>query len=311
LLALAVASLIIPPGFHYFTTTTAHKITALSRATSILLLITYGCYLFFQLKSHVDIYNRPSLKVKKRHQRIGEGDASRGIAQIAGMSAASMGGENAQHIQMQNPDDEPELPQLTTLVALITLGVSTALVAICAEFMVNSIDALTATGSIGETFVGLILLPIVGNAAEHATAVTVACKDKMDLAIGVAVGSSMQIVLLVLPLMVVIGWILGIEGMVRIHAKPHPLVLEGWVIADHTNSQQTLNFDAFQIIVLFVTVLLVNYLIADGKSNWLEGVLLMVMYLIIAIATWYVVPLSLSNIGYRIDRVLMFNRFVD
>jgi Ca2+/H+ antiporter len=100
------------------------------------------------------------------------------------------------------------------LVALITLGVATTLVAVCAEFMVDSIDALTATGNIGQTFVGLILLPIVGNAAEHATAVTVACKDKMDLAIGVAVGSSMQIALLVLPLIVVIGWIMGVDGMV-------------------------------------------------------------------------------------------------
>ena len=74
---------------------------------------------------------------------------------------------------------------------------------------------MTATGSIGETFVGLVLLPIVGNAAEHATAVTVACKDKMDLAIGVAVGSSMQIALLVLPLVVVIGWCMGVDDMVR------------------------------------------------------------------------------------------------
>lgn len=64
-------------------------------------------------------------------------------------------------------------------------------------------------GGISKTFVGLILLPIVGNAAEHATAVTVAVKDKMDLAIGVAVGSSMQIALLVLPLVVVLGWIMG------------------------------------------------------------------------------------------------------
>jgi hypothetical protein len=74
---------------------------------------------------------------------------------------------------------------------------------------VGSIDALTENGGISKTFVGLILLPIVGNAAEHATAVTVACKDKMDLAIGVAVGSSMQIALLVLPLIIVIGWIMG------------------------------------------------------------------------------------------------------
>jgi Ca2+:H+ antiporter len=74
---------------------------------------------------------------------------------------------------------------------------------------VDSIDAITQTGGVSETFVGLILLPIVGNAAEHATAVTVACKDKMDLSIGVAVGSSMQIALLVLPFIVILGWILG------------------------------------------------------------------------------------------------------
>lgn len=218
LLALAVGSLIIPTAFHKWSDATdVGKTAPLSRGTSVLLLITYGCYLFFQLKSHVDMYNRPSPKVEKRRQRIGEGDANRGIAQIAKMSAASMGGENAQQVQMQDPDDEPEQPQLTILVALITLGVATTLVAVCAEFMVDSINALTATGNIGQTFVGLILLPIVGNAAEHATAVTVACKDKMDLAIGVAVGSSMQIALLVLPLIVVIGWIMGVEGMVCTH----------------------------------------------------------------------------------------------
>lgn len=74
---------------------------------------------------------------------------------------------------------------------------------------VDSIRGLTEQYPISDTFVGLILLPIVGNAAEHATAVTVAVKDKMDLAIGVAVGSSMQIALLVLPLIIVIGWGMG------------------------------------------------------------------------------------------------------
>ena len=226
LLALAVGSLAIPTAFEHLNVINEDKVASLSRGTSILLLITYGCYLFFQLKSHVEIYNRPSLKVKRRHQRISKGEASRGIVQIAGISAMSMGGESAQLVQVQTPEDEPEQPQLTIPVALITLGVSTALIAICAEFMVNSIDALTTSGSIGETFVGLILLPIVGNAAEHATAVTVACKDKMDLAIGVAVGSSMQIVLLVLPLMVIVGWILGVESMVRTTPWALPLMLK-------------------------------------------------------------------------------------
>jgi Ca2+:H+ antiporter len=163
-------------------------------------------------------------------------------------------------------DDKPEVPetaQLSLTIAIVTLLISTVLVALNAEYLVDSINAITcgSTG-ISKNFVGLILLPIVGNAAEHATAVTVAVKDKMDLAIGVAVGSSMQIALLVLPFSVVLGWIMG--------------------------KDMTLDFDGFQIAVLFVAVLLVNYLIQDGKSHWLEGVLLMTLYIIIAVAAWYV-----------------------
>ncbi|GES64393.1 sodium/calcium transporter [Aspergillus terreus] len=261
LLALAVGALIIPTAFHNWSDAGDTGVAPLSRGTSVILLVVYGCYLFFQLKSHTVIYNAPSPKVEKRRQRITEGDASRGIAQIGKMSA-TLAGHNAQQMELNDPADEPEEPQLHIWVAVLTLGISTALVALCAEFMVDSIDAITQTGGVSETFVGLILLPIVGNAAEHATAVTVACKDKMDLSIGVAVGSSMQIALLVLPFIVILGWILG-------------------------NDDMTLYFDGFQVILLFVSVLLVNYLIADGKSHWLEGVLLMMMYVIIAVAAWF------------------------
>lgn len=80
----------------------------------------------------------------------------------------------------------------------------------------------------------------------------------MDLAIGVAVGSSMQVALLVIPFAVILGWILGLNDM-------------------------NLSFDGFQVAVLFVSVLLVNYLIGDGKSHWLEGVLLCCLYIIIAV----------------------------
>ncbi|KAJ5987835.1 hypothetical protein N7481_003045 [Penicillium waksmanii] len=262
LLALAVSSLIIPTAFKSWSEGNKDKVAPLSRGTSVLLLITYGCYLFFQLKSHAAMYNEPSKKVEKRRRKPSEGDLSRGLAKIGDAAAKQIGGENAQNMELQIPDDEPEQPQLTVFTALLTLFLSTALVAVCAEFMVDSIDGLTKNGGISDTFVGLILLPIVGNAAEHATAVTVACKDKMDLAIGVAVGSSMQIALLVLPLIVVLGWIIGVEDM-------------------------TLGFDGFQVIILFVAVLLVNYLIGDGKSHWLEGILLMMMYLIIALAAWF------------------------
>ena len=190
------------------------------------------------------MYNAPSPKVEKRSTKPGKGDSIKNVANAGAGMSATMGGQAAQEKPNREPEDEPEAPQLSKWVAIFTLAASTACVAICAEFMVDSIDAITKGNTVSRTFVGLILLPIVGNAAEHATAVTVACKDKMDLAIGVAIGSSMQIALLVIPFTVVLGWILG-------------------------NERMNLAFDGFQIAVLFVAVLLVNYLIQDGKSHWL------------------------------------------
>ncbi|CAD6579685.1 MAG: hypothetical protein ASARMPRED_009220 [Alectoria sarmentosa] len=249
LLALAVGSLIIPAAFQAWAdglqSLKSERITQLSRGTAILLLLVYAAYLFFQLKTHASMYSAPSIKVEKRRTKVEEGDSIRGIANIGAGISASMGGSVTQETPMREPEQK-ELPQLSKWVALFTLAASTALVAICAEFMVDSIDAITQGG----------------NAAEHATAVTVACKDKMDLAIGVAVGSSMQIALLVIPFTVVLGWIMG-------------------------NAEMNLAFDGFQIAVLFVAVLLVNYLIQDGKSHWLEGVLLQVLYMIIALAAWF------------------------
>lgn len=241
------------------------RITEISRGTAILLLLVYGCYLFFQLKTHASMYNAPSKKVEKRKNKPREGDATKGFANMGAGMAASMGGDASQETPVRKPEEDREQPQLSKWVALATLAISTALVALCAEYMVASIDAITQSGSVSRTFVGLILLPIVGNAAEHATAVTVACKDKMDLAIGVAIGSSMQIALLVIPFTVVLGWILNNELM-------------------------NLAFNGFQVTVLFVTVLLVNYLIQDGESHWLEGILLQTLYLIIALAAWFYPP---------------------
>lgn len=191
------------------------------------------------------MYNAPSPKSAKHQKKREEGDTQRGIAAIAA-TAAGYARPQLEDRYLQDPQDEEEeeieVPQLTLPMALVTLAIATTLVAFCSEFMVSSIEGITSTGAISTTFVGLILLPIVGNAAEHATAVTVAARDKMDLSIGVAVGSSMQIALLVLPLVVILGWILGKDCM-------------------------TLYFDTFQIALLFVAVLLVNYLIQDGKSR--------------------------------------------
>ena len=151
---------------------------------------------------------------------------------------------------------EDKAPKESRTSAVVMLLLSTALVALCAEFLVDAIPAMTASSSVSQAFIGLIILPIVGNAAEHVTAVTVAAKNKMDLAINVAVGSSIQISLFVTPLVVLIGWILG---------KP-----------------MSLYFNLFETISLFVTAFVVNFLVLDGRSNYLEGSLLIAAYVIIA-----------------------------
>lgn len=252
LLTVACASLIVPTAFHMASSKTDDGITELSRGTSIILLLVYASYLLFQLKTHADIYNEPSEKVPMRNKKT---DVTQNLVLGTVTVGQAHGHPGAE--RPSPPEEEPEVPSLTLPSAIILLIASTAVVAICAECLVSSIDHLVESTSISRVFIGLILLPIVGNAAEHATAITVAYKDKMDLSIGVAVGSSMQIALLVIPLIVVLGWILGIDEM-------------------------NLYFDGFQVMILFVSVLLVNYLLQDGKSNYLEGNLLVALYLIVA-----------------------------
>jgi len=151
--------------------------------------------------------------------------------------------------------------ELSRKAAVILLLVSTGLVALCAEFLVDSINGLVATTNVGEVFIGLVILPIVGNAAEHVTAITVAMKNKMDLAIGVAVGSSIQIALFITPLVVIIGWIM--------------------------NREMTLYFTLFETVCLFVSAFITNFLVLDGRSNYLEGALLIATYVIIGVVAFF------------------------
>ncbi|KAK8136031.1 Sodium/calcium exchanger membrane region [Apiospora sp. TS-2023a] len=164
-------------------------------------------------------------------------------------------------VEGAGPEAGEHEEDLSRISAIVLLLISTALVAVCAEFMVDSIQAVVETSSIGETFIGLIILPIVGNAAEHVTALTVAMKNKMDLAIGVAVGSSIQIAIFITPLVVILGWIM--------------------------NREMTLYFTLFETVCLFVSAFIVNFLVLDGRSNYLEGALLCAVYIIIAVVAFF------------------------
>lgn len=237
LMAVASACLIIPATLYAVMHSPSNekgkdKILVLSHGTAIVMLILYVMYLVFQLRTHSNLFVDKTLS-----NDIGE--------------EAAQGAESPEATE----DTEEESGQvLGPWAAGVALVVVTLLVAVCAEYLVGSIDAIVETAHISKTFIGLILLPIVGNAAEHVTAVVVAWKDKMNLAIGVAIGSSMQIALLVTPSLVILGWIIGRD--------------------------MTLHFETFETVVFFLSVLVVNYLIQDGKSNYLEGAMLVGTYVI-------------------------------
>ena len=147
-----------------------------------------------------------------------------------------------QDLNVEKEDNEIKEPKLIIWGAIIIFGFSIILVAFCFKFMVDNISNITASSTVFIIFVSLILLPIVGNAAKHITVVTVACKDKISLAINVVIGSSIQIALLVLLFVIVFSWIIGQDCIM-------------------------LYFNNFLIAVLFVAMLLINYFIQDGKSS--------------------------------------------
>ncbi|KAL8449597.1 hypothetical protein Emed_003029 [Eimeria media] len=145
--------------------------------------------------------------------------------------------------------------------ATLMLFVVTTMVAIHSEFLVSSIETVVSDYGLPESFIGVILLPIVGNAAEHLTAVTVAMKNKVDLAMGVAVGSSAQIALFVFPFTVLVAWAMG-----------QPL---------------TLAVQPLSAVVMLLSVLVAMAVVQDGESNWLEGVMLIAAYFIISVVFWF------------------------
>ncbi|GAA6001165.1 hypothetical protein JCM10207_007440 [Rhodosporidiobolus poonsookiae] len=157
-------------------------------------------------------------------------------------------------------EHEEEEARMNIATATGALVVVTVITSFCADYLVGAIDEFAQDYSIPKAFIGLILLPIVGNAAEHVTSVWMAAKGKMELTIGVAVGSSIQIAVGLIPILVLVGWII--------------------------NQDLTLFFENFETIVLFVSVLLVDILVSDGRSNYLEGLMLIALYIVIALAFW-------------------------
>jgi len=226
MMVLAVVSLVIPS---IYALVTRHQrpdhIESLSVDISWVLLFTYAASLLFSLKSHKHLFAAPE----------GEHD----VAQELGLG-----------------------PVWSVKKSMVVLVVAAGLVGVVSEFLVHAVGEAGEALGLGKVFMGVVVVAVVGNAAEHSTAVVVAIKGKMDLALGIAMGSSMQIALFVAPLLVIAGHWMGV-----------PLGLE---------------FTVLEVVAVMLSVAAVSLLIHDGRTNWFEGVQLLAIYTILAMAFYFV-----------------------
>lgn len=146
--------------------------------------------------------------------------------------------------------------------AFFMLAISMVGVVVISEILVGSVEETSKQFGFGEMFVGAIIIGIVGNAAEHSSAIILARKGKMDLSIGIAAGSGTQIALFVVPLLVIFGIIL--------------------------NQPFTLEFTIYELVTLFLAAIILNLIAHDGRSNWFEGVMLTAVYIIIAMGFYFI-----------------------
>jgi len=290
LLMIASLSLILPAVLTQTSEENDYDELTLSRVSSVILVSLYICYLYFQLNTHRDAYEVESEEIKAHARRphstdleaelstsssgvtvglIANGSHSDGRSQSTNTRTISigtgplgpvrhsltpggmpLGGNGAEG----DDDDEEEDDILGFNFSIVWLAVITIFISFLSTFLVESIEATAE--HVSGFFLSAIVLPIVGNAAEHASAIVFAMKNKLDLALGVAVGSSTQIAVFVLPFIVLCGWIAD---------KP-----------------MSLNFHQFETATLLLSVITVTFAIKNGKSNWLVGATLIAAYVVIA-----------------------------
>jgi Ca2+:H+ antiporter len=233
LLALSVIGLLVPALFHHVAeeklrtgSLTLSQETSLERGLSleisIILFVVYALSLLFSLDTHKDLFR-------------GREAAAEAHAEFkTGWSIKKSCG----------------------ILLLATLGV-----AVISEFLVGALEGTARAWGLTEVFVGVVVVAIIGNAAEHSTAILMALKNKMDLAVNVAIGSSTQVALLVAPSLVFLSYAFG-----------YPM---------------DLRFTLFEVLAVSIAVAVVNLVAQDGESHWMEGVLLLAVYLIIGIAFYF------------------------
>lgn len=202
-------------------------VLAVSRQVAVVMAAAYCAYLYFQLFTHKHLFDAVTPK------------------KIAGEPVED------------DDDEEEEVPVFTFVFALVGLAIVSVLISVLSDILVATLQDAAVKWHIPEQFIGIILVPIVGNAAEHASAIFMAAKNKLDISVGVALGSSIQIALFVIPVLVISGWFVGV-----------PL---------------NMNFHPFLTATTVMSVLVVNNVVGDGETNWLEGFMLICAYVMVAL----------------------------
>jgi Ca2+:H+ antiporter len=225
LLVLSAIGLVVPAIFHHIVAGNPGLAAEreLSLEIAVVLLATYAFSLVFTLRTH-------------RHLYVGD----------AGAHGLSEAGPAAGSVRR----------------ALILLLAATAGVAVMSELLVGAVEEAAHALGMTEVFVGVILVAVIGNAAEHSTAILMAGKNRMDAAINIAVGSSIQIALFVAPLLVFLSYVIG----------PRPM---------------DLIFTTFEVVAVAIAVGIMAFISNDGESHWMEGVQLLAVYLILALAFYF------------------------
>ncbi|KAB1995280.1 hypothetical protein ERO13_D13G132700v2 [Gossypium hirsutum] len=233
LLLMAVMGLLFPAVLHYTHTERQYGKSelSLSRFSSCVMLVAYAAYLVFQLKGQNDLY------APINEENLDDDD-------------------DDDDDDGDDDDDDDEAPEISKWESGIWLVILTAWISILSDYLVDTIEGASEAWDVSIAFISVILLPIIGNAAEHASAIMFAMKDKLDISLGVAIGSSTQISMFGIPFCVVIGWMMGQE--------------------------MDLNFQLFETATLFITVIVVAFFLQEGTSNYFKGLMLILAYLIVA-----------------------------
>ncbi|KAL8093040.1 hypothetical protein AgCh_035066 [Apium graveolens] len=244
LLLLSLLCHILPLMFRYAGDAAAYSPSdtlQLSRASSIIMLVAYIAYLYFQLWTHREVF------------------------------------------EAQEDDDlvSDEAPVIGFWSGFIWLAGMTVVIAVLSEYVVGTIEEASASWGISVSFISIILLPIVGNAAEHAGAVIFAFKNKLDITLGVALGSATQIALFVVPVSVVFAWILNID--------------------------MNLDFNLLETGSLALSVLVTAFTLQDGTSHYMKGFVLLLCYVVIG-ACFFVSKGSTTNEGNSVNLGLNSSR---